>query len=138
MTDHRVIWHYDEDPAFSLDHLEQWNTKEKYAGNEIIHNGEKVPFTCYKVTYGDPDNYTVLGCALEEKCDKCGSWDTVDSLWGIDFYEPDDTTPIPDVGSPYELDASGLWDGNYDTLTGYAKEVADNLLAERKASRERL
>ena len=82
-------------------------------------------------TYGDPENYTVLGCILEERCDCCGSWDEVGSLWGIDFYDPTDNNLVA-TDEPYELDASGLWDGVYGVLESYAKEVADQLLADRR------
>ena len=55
MTDHRVRWVYDEDP--DLSHLEQWDTPAKYKDSPYMHKGEKVPFTCYINTYGNPDNY---------------------------------------------------------------------------------
>lgn len=130
MTDHRVRWVYDEDP--DLSYLEQWDTPAKYKEAPYMHRGEPVPFTCYINTYGNPDNYEVMGCILEERCDHCGQWDSVGSLWGIDFYSPDKTQEIPLTGDPYELDTSGLWDGSYGTLSGYAKEVADDLMMERR------
>ena len=79
----------------------------------------------------EPRQLQVMGCILEERCDHCGYWDNVGSLWGIDFYSPIDPGDPVD-GDPYELDTSGLWDGSYGTLSGYAKEVADDLMMERR------
>jgi hypothetical protein len=34
--------------------------------------------------------FEVMGCILEKKCAQCGSWETLDSLWGICVYPDDD------------------------------------------------
>lgn len=85
---------YDEDP--DLSYLEQWDTPEKYKGNEMLDPtiGEVIPFEEYIQTYGNPDKHVVLMMIAEEKCESCGEWSVTDTLGGIDFME----WCVPDTG----------------------------------------
>jgi hypothetical protein len=90
----RVVWSEDEYGAESLDYLKQWDTEEKYKGNEVHvggKDGRKVPWEEYKNTYGNVDNYVALCAHVEEQCDKCGEWHEVmgASICGVGYYMTD-------------------------------------------------
>lgn len=82
----RVVWDYDPEPDSGLEHLTQWDTPEKYAGNEVMRDGQPLSFDEYMRTYGDPENYVVLYVKAEQKCAQCNSWTEMDALYGIGFY----------------------------------------------------
>lgn len=97
----RVVWEYEQD--VDLSHLAQWNTPEKYAGNELVVKGAKVPFDKYKEFWGNPDFHIVLRCSVQHKCPTCGAWETVDSCGNFDFMTTNDVY----VGAVAAADVAG-------------------------------
>lgn len=86
MSKKRIIWDYETAPDLSF--LEQWNTPETYAGNEVVNGeGEELSFEEYMETYGNPDRHVTLVCAVEEQCPYCHSWTVVESVCGVDFMD---------------------------------------------------
>ena len=82
---YRVVWDYDFDPHFS--YLEQWNTPEKYEESPMYKGGEKISFEEYIKTWGNPERHVELSCTIQSRCDCCGAWNDVDTLYGIDFMD---------------------------------------------------
>lgn len=93
MSKKRIVWDYELDPDLSW--LDQWNTPETYAGNEVWEtDGDGRPtrallFDEYIESYGNPKRHVTLVCAVEEQCPYCHSWTVVESLCGIDFMDWD-------------------------------------------------
>lgn len=95
-------------------------------GGYIIATRRPIGWEEYRKGYGNPDNYVSLVALCEKRCPCCSSWETVDSLGGIDYYVngPD---LWPDIGEAYGPD-------DLDDLDPYAREVAKEML-DRKGDR---
>lgn len=117
MTDTRYRVEYDEFPDLSW--LEQWDTPEKYEGNEILEDGSPVPFEQYAATWGDPDRHVVLALLCEEKCPHCSTWDVIDSLGGIDYL---DWLDYP---------ATGVYESPEDCDDEHMRSLMRDMAAER-------
>jgi hypothetical protein len=81
----RVVWSYEDSPDLSW--LEQWNTPEKYKGNEVCIDGKPVPFEEYMQFWGDPNRHVMLLALVQRVCPTCGQWETIDSLGNVDFMD---------------------------------------------------
>ena len=51
MRTYRVRWEFDDAP--DLSHLEQWDTPQKYKGNEVMKDGK--PMESFRYYKGAPD-----------------------------------------------------------------------------------
>ena len=115
----RIIWEYDPDPDLSW--LEQWNTPEKYRGNEVYENGKPLPFDEYIQYHGNPEHHIMLACHIQETCPHCGTWVTTDACHGFDFADWQD--PLPDVGT-YTLEQAK------DLANEYQKDTSISMYME--------
>lgn len=114
----RIVIEYDDCPDMSW--LEQWDTPEKYKGNEVLdEDGNPMSFEEYMQGPGNKANHVMLCMLVEQKCKACGKWEVVESLSGIDFleYQNDWTTG---TFTPEEA----------VRLKGYLGECAGELLSE--------
>lgn len=80
---------FDIDPDGDLSYLDQWDTPEKYRGNEVLRDGKPIPFEEYIQHEGNPDKHICLDMLVERKCPECGSWEMLDACGSIDFMECD-------------------------------------------------
>lgn len=76
--------------------------------------------------YTDPADVASFGVIVEVKCEHCGQWSHVDSLWGVDIIYAD--PELPECGT-YSDDDEGA-DFLLAALTGYARIVADEMMPE--------
>jgi hypothetical protein len=116
-SEYAVVWDYDEDADLSF--LEQWDTPQKYAGNEVIDEktGLPMPFDEYMQTYGNPDRHVMLWARVLEYLED-GNIEWKDSVGGVDFmdwqeYKVGEFTPEEAIA-----------------LEGYQGEVSKDLLTE--------
>lgn len=91
MAEYRIVIELDPDPDLSW--LEQWNTPEKYAGNEMVDRGpndnqppRKIPFDEYIKYWGNPDRHVALCIRIEKQCEM-GGWHTVECLGAVDMMD---------------------------------------------------
>ena len=113
----RVVWDSEQD--VDLSHLEQWDTPEKYEGNEVFVDGRKVPFNEYMKFWGDPNRHVVLQAGVDMRCTECGEWTVVCNVGNVDFM---DTDPW-DVGAVYAERIAGAF-------SDYQLEVSRELLEQ--------
>lgn len=116
----RVVWDFEFDIA--MEHYDQWNTPEKYAGNEVYVDGKPVPFEEYMEFWGNPDRRVVLSAGVDQLCQKCGEWTIRTSLGNIDFMDTDSVF----TGSVAAEDLTG-------ELSDYQLEVSRDLIEEALA-----
>lgn len=80
-----------------------------------------IPFETYRAYFGNPGRHVFLCALVEEQCECCGSWSTIDALGNIDLMDTD----------PYEIGT--YTDEDAKRLKGYQGEVSQELLREAKA-----
>lgn len=82
---------------------------------------------------GDPDRQVVLGAILEAQCATCRTWHHAASLWGIDFM--DDAPELRTIAwGTFPTGSGGIEAYAIDDarITGYLREVVDELVAEAR------
>lgn len=120
MNQYRVTFDYDPDPDFS--YLEQWDTAEKYEGNEIHENGRPLSFDEYMASgFGDPEQHVAIVADVEMQCECCNSWVHKASLGNIDFLLTDNDWTTGTF-TQAEIEAGAV--------KGYLADVAKELFSE--------
>ncbi len=135
----RVVWEYDPYPNMS--YLEQWDTPEKYKGNEVIRDGRELPFDEYIEREGNPEYHTNLQCTVYIDCPRCAGEGTApesaDSPYSVlcELCKGDGSAIGASCGSIdfYVTDSYnlGIWyDHPNNGFADYQNEMSRDLIAE--------
>lgn len=111
------------------DHPRRHETSKTENGRAWCSCGKEyadIPYDEYLAYYGNPDRHVYLGCVVEGRCSCCGSWGTVESLWGIDMMDDSPELQAITIDTWYSPDEV--------TTKGYLGDEARQLLREARRS----